>query len=127
MRMRFYSFFLQMRKKRTADSAVLFLNELVVLLHCCEAIAAINGTIAGGLEGNFCFLAAVSASSGKILSCLSGSILLRVSAGLASLGFVLESFLGVEFLFTGGENELAATILAYQCLVFVHLPYLVKN
>ena len=125
MRMCFYSFFLQKRKKRTADSAVLFLNELVVLLHCCEALAAINGTIIGGLEGNLCFFAAVCANSSKVFSCLLGSVLLSVSAGLASLGLVLETFLGIEFLLTCGEHKLLTTILAYQCLVFVHLLYLV--
>ena len=99
--------------KKELPLAVLFLNKLVVLLHCCEAIAAINRAIAGGLEGNLCFFAAVSASGSEILSCLSGSVLLCVSAGFASLGFVLESFLGVEFLFTGGENEFVATFFAY--------------
>ena len=118
------SFFLPL--KQTFVQTAGCRNKLVVLLHCCEAIAAVNRAIAGGLEGNLCFFAAVSASGGEILSCLSGSVLLCVSAGLASLGFVLETFLGVEFLFTSGEYELVATILAYQCLVFVHLPYLLK-
>ena len=32
----------------------------------------------------------------------------------------LESLFGIEFLFTGSENELSATVFAYQRFVFVH-------
>ena len=43
-----------------------------------------------------------------------------LTAGLAAGGLVLESLFGIEFLFTSGENELSATVFAYQRFVFVH-------
>jgi hypothetical protein len=43
-----------------------------------------------------------------------------LTASLAAGGLVLESLFGIEFLFTGSENELSATVFAYQRLVFVH-------
>jgi hypothetical protein len=43
-----------------------------------------------------------------------------LTAGLAAGGLVLESLFGIEFLFTGSENELSATVFAYQRFVFVH-------
>ncbi len=43
-----------------------------------------------------------------------------LTASLAAGGLVLESLFGIEFLFTGSENELSATVFAYQRFVFVH-------
>ena len=43
-----------------------------------------------------------------------------LTASLAAGGLILESFFGIEFLFTCSENELSATVFAYQRFVFVH-------
>lgn len=102
-------------KKRSVCSDASFCLKfgLVAFLHSGKAIAAINGTIAGGLEGNLCFLTAVCASGGEIFLRLSCGVLSCVAASFASLGLVLETFLSVEFLFTCGENEFLATVFAY--------------
>jgi len=44
-----------------------------------------------------------------------------VTAFPAALGFILKTFFGEEFLFTCGENELPAAILAHYDFVFKHL------
>ena len=80
--------------------------------HLGEAIAAVNGTIALGLEGNASFLAAACANSGEVLTGTASSVLASVTAGLAALGLVLEAALCVEFLLTGSESELVAALFA---------------
>ena len=94
---------------------------ILLLFHFCVAVAAINGSVIAGLERNFCFLAATSASGGEEFSGGLACILLSGTAGFASQGFVLETFFCVEFLFACGEYEFVAAILAYQCLVLIHL------
>jgi hypothetical protein len=42
-----------------------------------------------------------------------------VAAGFATGGFVLKTFLGIEFLFTGCEREIDATVLTLKGLVCV--------
>ena len=82
------------------------------LSHLGEAVAAVNRTIALGLEGHAGLAAASCAGSGEVLTGTTGSVLAGVAAGLAALGFVLEASLGIELLLTGGEHELRATFLA---------------
>ena len=84
----------------------------LLLLHSCEALAAVYGSVAGGLERNLCFLAALSAHGGVHLSLCSGSVLSCVTASLASLGLVLEAFFSIELLLTCSENEFLSAILA---------------
>ena len=81
-------------------------------LHASEAIAAENGSVRLGFEGNLGFAAAGSASSGEILSGTAGSILASIAASLAALGLILEAALCIEFLLTSGENELVAALFA---------------
>ena len=104
-----------MQKNRTAK-AILFLicsvQLLAVSTHLSEALAAENGTIGLGLEGNLCFAAATSAGSGEELTGATGSVLASVTARLAALGLVLEAALCVELLLTSGEHELVATLFA---------------
>jgi hypothetical protein len=88
-------------------------NDLAVLAHLSEAGAAVNGTIALGLEGHLGLAAALSADSGEVLTGTAGSVLASVAAGLAALGLVLETALCVELLLTGGEHELFATLFAH--------------
>ena len=95
----------------------------LLLLHSCEAFRAVYRSVVAGLEGNLSFLTALSANRGKHVSFLTfaGRVLSLVAACLASLGFGLEALFCVEFLFACGEYEFVASILAYQCLVLIHL------
>ena len=86
--------------------------ELTLVTHLSEALAAENGTVGLGLEGNLCLAAATCAGSGEELTGATGSVLASVTAGLAALGLVLEAALSVEFLLTGGENEFVAALFA---------------
>ena len=87
-----------------------------------EALAAVYGTVFLRLERNLSRLSAFRANSVIHLTRSAGSTagLTRLTAGLAAGGLVLESLFGIEFLFTGSENELSATVFAYQRFVFVH-------
>jgi len=79
----------------------------------CEAIAAVDGAVAAGLERNLAFLAALGAGCIIHGALGAGSLTLAGStAGLAALGLILEAALCVEFLFTSGEDELLTAILA---------------
>ena len=81
-------------------------------------------------EGNRCFFAALRAGGlgfrshlGSSSSASSAFGTLRLAC-LASLGFVLESFVGEEHLFAGRKNELSATLRALQDLIVVfHEPF----
>ena len=94
-------------------SHLFYYSVLAVSAHLSEALAAENGTVGLGLEGNLCLTAATSAGSGEELTGATGSVLTSVAASLAALGLVLEAALCVEFLLTGGEHELVATLFAH--------------
>ena len=86
-----------------------------------KALAAVYRTIFLRLKRNLSGLSAFRADSVKHLTRGTGTAgLAGLTAGLATGGLVLESFFGIEFLFTSGENELSATVFAYQRFVFVH-------
>ena len=87
-------------------------QQLAVGTHLSEALAAENGTIGLGLEGNLSLATATSAGSGEELTGATGSILASVTASLAALGLVLEAALCVELLLTSGEHELTAALFA---------------
>ena len=99
-------------------------------MRCCyclhatggKALTAVYGTVFLRLERNLGGLSAFRANSVVHLTRSAGSTagLTRLTAGLAAGGLVLESLFGIEFLFTGSENELSATVFAYQRFVFVH-------
>ena len=93
--------------------SVLFcLRILALCAHLSEALAAENGTVGLGLEGNLCFAAAASAGRGKELTGATDAVLTGITASLAALGLILETALCVEFLLTSGENEFAAALFA---------------
>ena len=102
------------KQDRLTRSCFLFvqLQQLAVSAHLSEALAAENGTIGLGLEGNLSLAAATCAGSGEELTGTAGSVLASVTASLAALGLVLEAALCVEFLLTGGENEFVAALFA---------------
>ena len=86
--------------------------ELTLVTHLSEALAAENGTVGLGLEGNLSLAAATCAGCGEELSGATGSVLASVTASLAALGLVLEAALCVEFLLTCGESEFLAALFA---------------
>ena len=90
----------------------MFCCKLAVGAHLSEALAAENGTVGLGLEGNLGFVAAASAGSGEELTGTTGIVLASIAAGLAALGLVLEATLSVELLLTGSENEFVAALFA---------------
>lgn len=87
-----------------------------------EAVAAVDGLVAAGLEGNLARGAARSA--GRIIHLPDVSAILLHFAGLtalgASRGLVLETALREEFLLSCCENEILTTVSAIQYLVFVN-------
>ena len=93
------------------------MNVLLCVLSCLEASAAVNRSVAGGLEGYLCLTAACCASGDKVLSGSSACVLLSVAASLAALGLIQEALLLVELLLTCGEYELIAALFAYKRLV----------
>ena len=103
------------KQDRVSDPVfcLFYFSVLAVSAHLSEALAAENGTVGLGLEGNLCFAAATSAGSGEELTGATGSVLASVTASLAALGLVLEAALCVELLLTGGEHELVATLFAH--------------
>ena len=100
------------KKPGTSCSGFCVFQQLAVGTHLSEALAAENGAVGLGLEGNLCFAAAASAGSSEELTGATGSVLAGITALLAGLGLILEAALCVESLLTGGEHELIAAILA---------------
>ena len=70
-----------------------------------EALAAIDGAVIAGLEGNLAGLAALGAHGVEHLTAFAGglatALLTGVTAGLAALGLILEAVLSVELLLAG--------------------------
>ena len=100
------------KKQHRKIGAAFHWHLLAFCAHLSEALAAENGTVGLGLEGNLGFAAATSAGSGEELTGATGSVLAGVTAGLAALGLVLEATLCVELLLTSGEHELVAALFA---------------
>jgi hypothetical protein len=113
----------QIKKGDVFTSPFLYTELLLLLPDLSEALAAVNGTIRLGIEGDLRLTAAASASGSEILPRTTGSGLTSVSAGLAALGLVLETALCIELLLTGSEHEFLAALFAYKRLVFVHVLY----
>ena len=86
-----------------------------------EALAAVDGTIALGDEGNSRGLAAGGTGRLEHLAGSGSAVGLAGGAALtAAGGLVLEALFSVELLLTGGEHEFGTAIAANQRLVFVH-------
>lgn len=88
-----------------------------------EAVAAVNGAVGSGLEGNLASLSARRADSVEHRTCRArraGLAFFGVTAVFAALRFVGESFFGVKFLLAGSEGEIVTAIAANQSFVFVH-------
>jgi hypothetical protein len=87
-----------------------------------EAVAAVDGLVAAGLEGNLARGSTRAAS--RIIHLPDVAAILLHFAGLTALGapcrLVLKTALSEEFLLSCCENEILATISAIQYLVFVN-------
>ena len=89
----------------------------------CKAVAAIDGLVGLGFERNFggsaafCADCVVHYAAGLAAGCG----LAVPSARFAASGCVVKTLFCIEFLFTCGESEFLAAILANQYFVFKHL------
>lgn len=92
---------------------VLSVGLLLLALHFGEALAAINRTILTGLERNFRFSAAGGTGCGVHLFLGLQLVFAGITALFAALGLVDEATLRIEFLLTGGEDELFSTLFAH--------------
>jgi len=90
----------------------LYQSRRLLLLQSCVAVAAVYGSVAGGLERNSRLFAAAGAGGGEEFSLGLAGVLLCIAACLASLRLVLEASLSIELLLTGGEHEILTAILA---------------
>ena len=98
-----------------------FPNRTLFSSHSSEACAAVYGSVIGGLEGNLCFAAAISAlANEQLLFGLSTAVLLCLTASSAHLGLVLEALFSVEFLLACGEYKFVLAFLTSQCDVLIH-------
>ena len=101
--------------------------ELVPGVLPLEAVTAIDGLVAAGLEGNLGGTAA-SIAYGAVHLTGGASPVIASAAGIALVGaaggaaarLVGEAFFREESLFRSGEGEFCAAVTAYQGLVGVH-------
>ena len=91
-----------------------------------EALTAVHGLVAPGLEGHLGGLAAAIADHVIHLAFATVATVLTAggAAGGAAAGLVLEALLGVESLFGSGEDEFGAALTAGEGLVLIHGTYL---
>ena len=87
---------------------------------CFEALAAINGSVAGGLESKLCLAAAIAAGCDKVLTLASFSILFLVAASLAALRLVLKALFSIELLLACCEYKFLSAISACEGYVFIN-------
>ena len=93
----------------------MYSNWLLALL--VEAVRAKHRTVAGGLEGNFGFVAALGAGHLEQLARSALGVLVVLTAIRATLGLILKALLLVEFLLAGSKGEWLAAIFTAQGLV----------
>ncbi len=108
--------------KLKLKAQLVYLFVITVLLSrtsCFEALAAVNGSVAGRLEHELCLAAALTAGSDEVLTLASLRVLFLVAASLAALRLVLEALFSIELLLTYGEYELLAAISALEGDIFV--------
>jgi hypothetical protein len=87
-----------------------------------KAFAAIDRAVVAGLERNLAGFSALGADGFKHFSLSSTRVgFTGVTAGLATLRFIGESFFGIELLFVGRKDEFCSAFLACECFVAVHV------
>ena len=94
-----------------------------------KALAAVDRLVAARLEGNLCFLSAVSANCSEhlagavaILLGTEGRTALRATARL-----ILEAFLRIKLLLCSCENKFFAAVTTSKGLVLVHFLFPPQN
>ena len=97
-----------------------YITVLLCVASCLEARAAINGSVAGGLECKLSLAAALRAGSDKVLALASLCVLLLVAASLAALRLVLEALFSVELLLARCEYKFLSAISACEGYVFIN-------
>jgi len=91
-----------------------------------EALAAVNGAVVLGNEGDLGGFAALGTD--RVVHLAGAGVIATgatvgfagITASLATRRLVLETLFGVKSLLASGEHEFSATVSAYQSLVFVH-------
>ena len=94
----------------------------LVLLHGCEALTAVDGTVSAGLEGNLGLAAAVFTDHSEHLTgsiAVLSSTLCSAALGAAA-GLVLETLFSEESLLRSREDKFASAISTSKCFVLVH-------
>ena len=97
-----------------------YLTVLLSRASCFEALAAVNGSVAAGLESELSLATALAASSDKVLALASLSILSLIAACLAALRLILEALFSIELLLARREDEFLAAISACEGYVLVN-------
>ena len=97
-----------------------YITVLLSRASCFEALAAVNGSVAAGLEGELSLAAALRADSDKVLALASLSILFLVAASIAALRLILEALFSIELLLARREDEFLAAISACEGYVLVN-------
>ena len=109
-------------KKRPPEGGRIAAYELLAL-HGGVAFAAIDGTVFARLEGHLGGRAAVRAD--RVVHFAGAAVvprsLVRLTALTAAGRFILETLLGIEFLFAGGEHKFLAAVAADQRFVLIHV------
>ena len=112
---------------RPCGRRVAWLFELVARVLLGVAIAAVNGAITAGLEGNLRGSAATVADyfvhltvAAVAATALSAAVTTGRAAGSATGGFVGEALFREELLLRSGEGEFGAAIAAGEGFVCVH-------
>jgi hypothetical protein len=113
----------QKKKKASAvkQHSPISISLLLCVLSCFEASAAVNRSVAGGLESNLRLTAALCAGGDEVLSGRAACVLLCVAASLAALRLVHKALLFVELLLACSEYEFVAAFLANQSFVLKDL------
>ena len=97
-----------------------YITVLLSRASCFEALAAVNGSVAAGLESELSFAATLGANCHEILALASLSILSLVAACLAALRLILEALFSIELLLARREDEFLAAISACEGYVLVN-------
>jgi len=97
-----------------------YITVLLSRASCFEALAAVNGSVAAGLESELSLAATLRANCHEILALASLSILSLVAACLAALRLILEALFSIELLLARRKDEFLAAISACEGYVLVN-------
>ena len=75
-----------------------YITVLLSRTSCFEALAAVNGSVAGRLECQLCLAAALRAGCDEVLTLASLCVLLFVAASLAAHRLIFKAHFSIELL-----------------------------